>query len=140
MSYSFLLEKVELENINKMMKIQKNTKVFKRLVALKMKHEGISNHQISSILEVHIDTVTDWFKLYLRTGLQGLCELHLKNRKKSKLDDYIDELRNLVEKETITTLAEFQNYISKLFGIEIEHSWLSRYCKKNSIVLIKRPD
>ena len=138
MSYSIKLDNKELENINKQLKIQRDAKVYKRLIALKMKHNGISNHEISNILDVHIDTITDWFKLYINLGLNSLCELHLKNRKKSKLDDHLEELKVLIEEKTISTIAEFQNYISNLFGIEIEHSWLSRYCKKNSIALIKR--
>jgi transposase len=140
MSYSIVLDSKELDEINKLMKRQKDTKIYKRLVALKMKHQGISNHEISNILDVHIDTITDWLKLYIKMGLNGLCELHLRNRKKSRLDDHLEELRELVKEKTISTIAEFQNYISKLFGIEIEHSWLSRYCKKNSIYLIKRQD
>jgi transposase len=138
MSYSILLGTHELGEISKLMKQRKDTKVYKRLIALKMKHLGISNIDISSVLDVHIDTITDWFKLYINFGLSGLCELHLKNRKKSKLDDVRDELSKLVEEKTISTISEFQNYISNLFGIDVEQSWLSRYCKKNSIALIKK--
>jgi transposase len=138
MSYSILLGTKELDELSKLMKQQKDTKVYKRLIALKMKHLGISNMDISSVLDVHIDTITDWFKLYINLGLSGLCEIHLKNRKKSKLDDVREELSKLVEEKTISTISEFQNYISNLFGIEVEQSWLSRYCKKNSIALIKR--
>jgi transposase len=105
-----------------------------------MKDQGLSNQNISKILDVHIDTITDWFKIYTVSGLNGLCELHLKNRKKSKLDEHKDELIKLIETKSISTISEFQNYISNLFGITIEHSWLSRYCKKNSIALIKRQD
>ena len=138
MSYSIILNTNELDKICKLMKSQKDTKIYKRLIALKMKHQGISNQDISKILDVHIDTVTDWFKIYLNMGLNSLCELHLRNRKKSKLDVHIEDLKELVEEKTISTIAEFQNYISNLYGITIEHSWLSRYCKKNSIALIKR--
>jgi transposase len=138
MSYTIGLNSEELSEINYRMKKQKDIKIYKRLIALKMKNQGITNHKISEILDVHIDTVTDWFKLYIVKGLNELCELHLQNRKKSKLDYHLEELKKLVEEKTISTIAEFQNYISNLFGIEIEHSWLSRYCKKNSIVLIKR--
>jgi transposase len=138
MSYSIILNTKELDEINKLMKNQKDAKIYKRLIALKMKHYGISNHDISNILDVHIDTITDWLKIFIGKGLISLCELHLKNRKKSQLDDHIEDLKNLVEEKTISTIAEFQNYISNIFGIEIEHSWLSRYCKKNSIALIKR--
>lgn len=140
MSYSIQIDENELAEISKKMKSIKEAKIYKRLVSLKLKHKGMSNQEISIILDVHIDTITDWFKLYINNGLNKLCELHLKNRKKSKLDAYMVELKNIVETKSVSTIAEFQNYIRNMFGIEIEHSWLSRYCKKNSIALIKRQD
>lgn len=140
MSYTIRLNQDTLIEINKLMKTQKESKLYKRLVALKMKNKGMTNQEISSILDVHIDTITDWFKIFVNNGLNELCELHLKNRKKSKLDDHKEELKKLIETKHITTLAEFQNYINKLFGIKIEYSWLSRYCKKNYIALIKKQD
>jgi transposase len=139
MSYIIKLQNTELEAINIMMKTQKDVKIYKRLVAVKMKHYSVSNHEIATILDVHLDTITDWLKLFIENGIQGLCELHLKNRKTSKLDKHIEELKQIVEEHTISTISEFQNYISNKFGFEIEHSWLSRYCKKNSIALIKKP-
>ena len=138
MSYSIALNNKELSHINNSMKNHRDAKIYKRLIALKMKHKGISNSLIANILNVHIDTITNWFKLYTLEGLNSLCELHLKNRKKSKLDAHLEDLERLVEEKNISTIAEFQNYISKIYGIEIEHSWLSRYCKKNSIALIKK--
>jgi transposase len=140
MSYIIEFDSASIDEINNMMKKNKETKIYKRLVALKMKHQGFSNNQISTVLNVHIDTVTDWFKIYIIKGLNNLCELHLKNRKKSRLDAYSEELKKLVKEKNISTISEFQNYISNLFGINIEHSWLSRYIKKNSIALIKRQD
>ena len=138
MSYRLDLDEIRLEEISNLLKNQKDAKIYKRLIALKMKNQGITNQNISKILDVHIDTITDWFKIYLNKGLNELCQLNLQNRKKSKLDDHLAELKKLVEENTISTIAEFQNYISNIFGIEIEHSWLSRYCKKNSIALIRR--
>lgn len=138
MSYSISLSCKELEEVNKSLKTQKESKICKRLVSLKMKNHGLANREIANILSVHIDTITNWHKLYISHGLSGLCKLHLKNRKKSKLDVHIDDLKKLIEEKTISTIAELQNYISNIYGIEIEHSWLSRYCKKNSIALIKR--
>jgi transposase len=138
MSYLISLSSKELQEVDIALKAQKESKVYKRLVSLKMKNHGLSNKEIANILSVHIDTITNWHKLYISLGLKGLCELHLKNRKKSKLDIHINEIRGLAKEKTISTIAELQDNISKLYGIEIEHSWLSRYCKKNSIFLIKR--
>jgi transposase len=138
MSYAIDLNSHDIEEINHLMKDSKSAKVYRRLSAIKMKSEGMANKDIARILGVNIDTVTDWIKIYISTGVTGLTELHLKNRRKSKIDIYIDELKKLVEKEPISTVAELQAYIKNNFGLEIEHSWLCRCCKKNSIGLIRR--
>lgn len=138
MSYTLNLSSSDLVEVNNAMKREKESKVFKRLVALKLTLTGLSHKEIASTLNVHIDTITDWLKIYINHGLDALCELHLEHRKKSKLDEHKEEIQNLIKVETISTIAQLQNYIKQLYGIQIEHSWLCRYCKKNSIALIKR--
>jgi len=138
MSYSINLSINDLKIVDQEMKKQRDAKIYKRLIALKMKHQGLTNQNISNILNISLDTVTDWFRIYCLSGINSICQLHLKGRKVSKLDKYIDELRQFVTEQTISTISELQNYISNKYGFEIEHSWLSRYCKKNSIVLIKK--
>lgn len=140
MSYSIKIKTNDLSEINNLMKNQRDAKIYKRLVALKLISTGLSNKEVASALNVHIDTITDWVKIFINQGINALCELHLKNRKKSKLDEHRNELQKLIDVETIATIAQLQNHISQLYGIQIEHSWLCRYCKKNSIVLIKRQD
>lgn len=79
----------------KLLKSQKSTKINKRLVALKMKNQMIPNRDIVTILDVHIDTITNWCKIYLILCLIGFCELHLKNKKISKFDKHILDLKKL---------------------------------------------
>jgi transposase len=72
MSYSIILGEQELKDLKNQIKVQKDTKIYKRLLSLKMKDQGLSNQNISKILDVHIDTITDWFKIYTVSGLNGL--------------------------------------------------------------------
>jgi hypothetical protein len=44
-----------------------------------------------------------------------------------------------VEQEMPEKLAVIQNWLESQFGIGVEATWLSRYCKKNSISLTRIP-
>lgn len=46
----------------------------------------------------------------------------------------------MIENENINTINELLQKLIDTYEIEIEHSWLYRYCKKNSIALIKKHD
>jgi len=54
------------------------------------------------------------------------------------MSEYNKEIIEKVEQDNIATLKELQEFIRKQYDIEIEQSWLSRYCKKNSIFLTKK--
>jgi transposase len=140
MSIAISLNDNELAQITKAMNSQRDSKLYKRLLAIRMKHFGHTNKQIAVLLDVSIDTITDWFRIFTKEGLKTLCELKLKSRKKSKLDKYQTEIKGLIEENIISTITQLQDMIRKIYQIEIEQSWLSRYCKKNSIALIKKQD
>ena len=86
-----------------------------------------------------MDTITDWVKIYQSEKLPGLCELQFKDKRKSKINDYVDQIKQDVKDNTITTLAEMQAWIKEKYSIEMEQSWLFRCCKKNSIYLTRKP-
>jgi transposase len=69
-----------------------------------------------------------------------LSAFNYEGRRKSVLDSIQKELSNCIKTEMISTIAQLQDFIEKKFSIRIEHSWLSRYCKKNSIALIRKQD
>lgn len=94
--------------------------------------------EIASTLGVNIDTVTDWVKLFNKDRLAGLSKLHYEGRRPSALDAIKDLLIKHIREQSISKLSELQDFLEAEHSITVEHSWLSRYCKKNSIALIKR--
>jgi transposase len=140
MSYSIHLEENKLAELKDLKKGTKDSKVLRRYQCIHMLHNGMTKKVTAELLDVNIDTITDWVKLYNHSGLAGLSAFNYEGRRKSVLDSIQKELSNCIKTEMISTIAQLQDFIEKKFAIRIEHSWLSRYCKKNSIALIRKQD
>ena len=140
MSYSVDLTKEEITVLKKLRRLEKDGKLLRRYQCIWFAHEKYPKKEIATMLAVNIDTVTDWIKLFTKNGFEGLSKLHYEGRRPSSLDAVKDLLLKHIKAEPISKLSELQHYLKTKHSIEIEHSWLSRYCKKNSIALIKRQD
>ena len=139
MSYTINLSKSEAIELKKILRETESSKVLKRYQCIHFKQQGLKNKDIAELLCVSIDTVTDWLKVFLEKGLKGLGEFDYEGRRISVLDDYKQEIRSHVDKNIVSSIKELQGHIKKTYDIAVEHSWLFRYCKKNSIALTKRP-
>ena len=135
----FKLSKQERIKLNKLVKQEKRTKISRRLQFLKLKDKSKTHTEIADIIGVCADTLTDWLNIYSNNGLDGLCQLNYDGRRKTKIDDHIDEIKRDVKKKTISTITELQDLLNDKYHIEIEESWLFRLAKKNFVFPIKRP-
>lgn len=138
MAYQVVLNAKDQSIIKEKKRKEKDAKLLRRYQCLWMLHEQYPKKEIAKILSVNIDTVTDWIKLYNKEGLSGLGVLKYEGRRPSSLEGIKEQLTGYVQTENITTLSELQGLIEKKHGLKIEHSWLSRYCKKNFIALTKK--
>jgi len=134
-----IISKHDLKEIKLRKKKEKDKKIYRRLQFLHLKYKGKTNKEISDIVGVYIDTITDWARIYSNKGLNGLCEPINYDNRSSKIDDYINEIKQDIRENTISTIAELQDWIKKSYALEMEQSWLFRCCKKNSICLAKKP-
>jgi len=137
--YKVKLSKTELKKLNESIKTEKDKRVYLRLQCIYLNNSGEDNKEIAGILGVCVDTVTDWIKLYTEEGLAGLTQLDFKGKRKSKIDDYVEKIKQDVKDNTISSIAELQDFIKDKYSIELECSWLFRCCKKKLICLSKRP-
>lgn len=133
-----LLDDLELSKLKELKKAPVVPKILRRYQCIHMLHNGLSKKMAAELLDVNIDTITDWTRLYFNKGLLGLGELNYKGRRISVLNSIQDELSSNIKIEKINTITHLQNFINKKFGIQIGYSWLSRYCKINSIHLNKK--
>jgi len=133
------LDKRKLAKLRKLKQETTEKRIFRRLQCIELACEGKEYREIASITGVCADTVTDWIKLFSSGGLEGLCRLDFKGKRQSKIDAHIEEIKTDVSNNMISTLAELQDWLRNHYEIEMEKSWLSRCCKKNSICLVKKP-
>jgi transposase len=140
MSISISISKEDLKIISTKRKTEKNTKFSRRYQCLWMLNEQYLKKDIALILGVNIDTITDWIKIYNKSGLEGLGLLKYEGRRSSSLDKFKNKIENTIRTQNVSTIKHLQSVLLKEYEIEIEHSWLYRYCKKNSICLIKSQD
>lgn len=136
--YKIKLSQTELKELKRRKKRERNTKMYCRLQSVYLAHKGRDNKEIIEILGVNKNSVTDWIKIYCEKGIDELCKPIEYNRRSAKIDNYIDKIKQDVKDNTISTIAELQDWIKKKYSLEIEQSWLFRCCKKNSIYLTKK--
>lgn len=140
MSYQVILSKTDLDIIKTKKRNERDAKLLRRYQCLSMLHENYPKKEVAKLLGVNIDTITDWVKIYTKSGLVGLGLLNYEGRRPSSLDQIKDELVDLIKKEKINTMAQLQVNIKNNYKLDVEESWLGRYCKKNSISLIRKQD
>lgn len=130
----------EEKELKKRKSREKNNKIYRRYLYVEMSHKGQTNLAIADLLGVCNDTLTDWRRIFIEDGLDGLSQLNYAGRRESKLKKHEKRIREKVEKGQVSSLKELQSFIRKTCKEEVEQSWLSRYCKKNSIFLTKKRD
>ena len=136
--YQVKLSETELKEIKRLKQKERDKKIFRRLQAIYLRHQGKSNQEIADIIGVCKETVIDWIRIFETKGLDGICRLNYDGRRPLKIDPYIDKIKKDIKKGTISTLAELQDLLLSKYNIKIEQSWLSRCCKKNSISLTRK--
>jgi transposase len=139
MSYHINLTNREEASLKELIKNTERSKILKRYQCIHFKHQGLSNAQIAELLCVNIDTVTDWIKIFLSKRLNGFGEFEYEGRRVSQLEEHKGSIKKYVDENIVSSIKQLQGYIENTYNLTVEHSWLFRYCKKNSIVLTKRP-
>lgn len=121
-------------------KQETNNKIYRRLLFLEMKSEGMLNLKISSYLDVTIETLSHWTNHFLTGGVERLCSLQYEGRRVSPLESIKDEIKKHVEQENVSTLKELKKWLNNEHKLSLGIAWIQRFCKKNSIFLTKKQD
>jgi len=137
MSYTISLSTIEKEKLRLIIKDNQHKKnILKRVYCILLKNEGQKNANIIQLLNINVDTIADWSKIYLEKGIDGLINYKYSERRKSKLNPYRSKIKRIAGSKKINTIEQLQKKIKEEFSIEIEYSWLYRYCKKYGIYSI----
>lgn len=125
-SEEFELKRIVREN-------QKHKNILKRAYCILLKNEGQKNENITRLLKIHEDSIADWTKIYLNRGTEGLIQYKYSQRRKSKLTPYKSKIKRIASAKSVKTIEQLQKKIKENLNIEIEYSWLYRYCRKYGI-------
>lgn len=136
--YKIKISKLDFEKIKRRKREEKDKKIYRRLQYLHLKYEGKTNKKIADIIGVSADTITDWAVIYSEKGLTEFCKPMNFDRRSSAIDSYIDKIKQDIKENTISTLAELQNWIKDKYSLTYGKTWIFECCKKNSICLARR--
>lgn len=134
MSYKINLSETEEAELKRIIRENQNRKnILKRAYCILLKNEGQKNKNITQLLKIHEDSIADWTKLYIDKGIQGLFKYKYSKRRISKLTPYKSKIKRMASAKKTKTVEQLQAKIKDKLNIDIEYSWLYRYCKKYGI-------
>ena len=117
--------------LDQRLRVERDKKIYRRLLCLDLLRQGYSRQQIASILRVSSYSVTQWVKCFIEGGFENVCHLNYEGRRTSRF--YHDAIRQQVQSQSVSTLKELQHWLAETFGVSIDHTWLSRWLKKKII-------
>lgn len=118
---------------------EKSAKIYRRLLWLDLKRRGYRQKDIGVLLNISQAQLSNWSKIFVLQGFKGLCSFHYEGRRPSRLMPYLVKIKDYVRDCSIPTLSSLQHWLAQEHKVQVEQSWLSRFIKKNSIALTKRP-
>ncbi|MFK7924243.1 MAG: transposase [Bacteroidia bacterium] len=127
MSYKIQLSTEETYVLADKMQEVKNKKLSRRLLAISLRHFGYQIKEISLIVGTSEKTVTNWIKLFLEGGFDGLLKLKYQKDKDSRLRPHKAKIEQYFEEHPRARLADLQSWLAEQHQVEVEYSWLYRY-------------
>jgi transposase len=137
MTQEIKLNKTQELELKERLKNERDSKIWRRLKCINLKQKGLKHKEIAQILDVTIDTITDWLFIFTEGGFNELCKLNYEGRRASVLEKHKASIEEKIDKDTPPTVKYLQHWLKEDFDIEIEHSWLSRWLKKNKLLIQK---
>lgn len=110
MSYSLRLSKEAKLELDSRMSATKDHRIYKRLMAVKLKTKRMKHYEIASILNINPATVTDWFKQYIDGGLDRLCHID-KPGKDSSLMHLKKEITEYLDSNYVDSAVQIKDYL-----------------------------
>jgi len=138
MAYQITLTFEEKKELFTRIKTEKRVKIHRRLKSIEYKIRGINNQDIATALDVRPETITQWLSLFANEGFKGLCHLKYEGRRPGKLAPHKEAIKAYIKEKAPSTLAQLNDWLKSTYGLTMDETWLSRYCKKNSLFPVKK--
>jgi transposase len=129
------LDRIKLspEEYNQLLAAEKtyrDSKVYRRIQAFKLLHNGHLNKEVAEFFSVDINTVSDWIDLYRKGGIESLLSFDYKGRPQKLNDEQILQLRSEASKGSFASSKEIWQYIKDNFGVEFREDYVSKLAKR----------
>jgi transposase len=111
-------------------KIHRDSKVYRRIQAFKMLHNGHLNKEVAEFFSVDINTVSDWITLYRKGGIELLLSFDYKGRPQKLNDKQILQLRDEASKGSFETSKDIWQYVKDNFGVEFREDYVPKLAKR----------
>ena len=108
----------------------KNAKVYRRIQAFKMLHNGHINTEVAEFFSVDINTISDWIAIYRKGGIESLLSFDYKGRPQKLNDEQISQLRNEANKGSFETAKDIWQYIKDNFGVEFREDYVPKLANR----------
>lgn len=108
----------------------KSAKVYRRIQAFKMLHNGHLNKEVAEFFSVDINTISDWIAVYRKGGIESLLSFDYKGRPQKLSDEQISQLRNEANKGSFATSKDIRQYIKDNFGMEFREDYVPKLANK----------
>jgi transposase len=111
-------------------KTHRDSKVYRRIHAFKMLHNGHLNKEVAEFFSVDINTVSDWIALYRKGGIELLLSFDYKGRPQKLNDKQILQLRDEASKGSFETSKDIWQYVKDNFGVEFREDYVPKLAKR----------
>jgi transposase len=114
----FRLSRSERKKIEKRRDQEPDKRIFRRLSALLGLDNGCSQEEVAQILGTTARTIRRWIKIYLKTGLDGLCVLGNEGRKCTLTNAQLETLQEQVEAGNFRAAKQARRWIADNCGVK----------------------
>lgn len=101
----------------------------RRLLVIRMHDLNVPHSVIATTLNVSLGTVTNYLKLYEENRLEGLLENRY-YQPVSQVEPFLDEIRQSLDNEPVSTVKEAAARILKLSGVSLSEAQARRIMKR----------
>lgn len=118
----------DIQKLKYEMFLNHNAIIQKRITVLYLKIKGIKHMLISRICDIHLNSITNYIKMYNKGGLQAILETHYGTNK--SILDSLEELKTFFLTNHTGSIKEAVSQIKEKAGIEISKTSVWKFFKR----------
>jgi putative transposase len=110
---------VQIEELRGVIQTERDSRVVKKALAVKLVYQGYSYAAVTSIVEVSMGAITLWKQTYEAEGVEGLRPKH-KGRKAYLSASQKEEVLGWLQQKPIWELSEVEHHLAEKYDVAYE--------------------